>query len=226
MSNFPTYTLDLSSLEASDILMVGTYSDSALNSLKNIGISNHAYFVKSMDKINKKIYLINPHNTKEKPLCLTFNEFYERYGMITLKGSYKDNFFKTNVAQNINEPEYIRKIMDIAERQAMYEFISIAYAKAIPDMYKEMGDRKTQARVIAQLIEYSSKGSGTRDNTFKGALYSIDSKETLKIVNKYLSELQNAEYKTTSNNALQKYIEEEFSFSDKNKLLNYINNLK
>ena len=108
----------------------------------------------------------------------------------------------------------------------MNEIIAITYAKAIPDMYKEMGDRNTQARVIAQLIEYSSKGIGTRENAFKGALYSIDSKETLEIVNKYLSELQNAEYKTTSSNALQKYIEEEFSFSDKNKLLNYINKLK
>ncbi len=222
LSQYTSNCIDLKKIKASDIAMVGTNSDSAFNNLMNNGISHHAYSVKAIDKHNNIITLINPHNTKDEPLCLSFDDFYKRFSMVTLKGKYKDTITLTNIRQNIDNSAFIKKTIQIAEKQEPKE-LSQAYASAGPKLLGEAGEKKLKAKFIANLIEYSSKGAGTYDNSFKGAIYSIDSKEMYYLVDKYLKSIPNREYtsKDKKESMIDKYIEEEFSFTDNASLLKY-----
>lgn len=223
MSRYLTCSIDIGSLKPSEILMVGTNSDSQLNNLKGIGASHHAYTVKSIDKTNKTISLINPHDTKAEPLVISFDDFYKRYSFITLKGNYKDTIHKSNAIKNADNPEFIRKIMDISNKQSPGYLVQ-AYITWLPYMLAELGENDLQAKYIANVIEFSSKGPGTKNNCFKGAVYSITDKNVLDAVNKKLSELKNPTYSIPDNGEtiLEKYINEEFSFSSKKELLNYL----
>lgn len=225
LSSYPICAIDLGKLNAADIMYVATNSGSVLENLKWNGYEHHAYSVKKIDKVNKLIYLINPHDTKREPLCLSFKEFYKRFSFISLKGSYQSNYNKTKLPQNINNPKFIKENIALAERQTDSR-LAQAYASSLCNMYKKMKSPEMQAKVIAQIIEYSSKGVGTHKDTFIGAVLFIDSKATLARVNRYLSASKNAEYKTSANNALTTYINEEFSFSTKTMLLNHIKQLR
>lgn len=227
MSRYLTCSVDIGSLKPSEILVVGTDSNSTLNTLKGIGASHHAYTVKNIDKTNKTISLINPHDTKAKPLVISFEDFYKRYSYISLKGNYKDTVNKTNVINNASNPNFARKTMDIASKQSP-AYLSQAYITATPEMLAELGEKDLQAKYIANVIELSSKGFGTENNCFKGAVYSIKNNEILNLVNSQLSKIQNPTYSTPNNGEtiLEKYINEEFSFNSKQELINYIEQIK
>lgn len=227
MSRYLSCSVNIGNLNPSDILMVGTNSDSQFNNFRGKGVSHHAYTVKNIDKVNKTISLINPHDTKEEPLVISFDDFYKRYSYICLKGDLKTTVSKSNIIENIHNPEYIRKIMDIAKKQSPQQ-LTQTYIGVIPNILAELGEYDLQAKYIANVIELSSKGYGTEDNCFKGALYSIKDKNVLHAVNKYLSEVKNPEYTTTdeTQTILEKYINEEFSYNSKQELLDYIHRIE
>lgn len=227
MSRYLTCSIDIGSLKPSEILMVGTDSNSALNNLKGIGTSHHAYTVKSIDKTNKTISLIDPQDTKAEPLVISFDDFYKRYSYISLKGNYKDTVNKTNVIKEAGNFDFARKTMDIASKQSP-GYLAQAYITATPELLAELGEKDLQAKYIANVIDLSSQGIGTEDDCFKGAVYSIKNNETLNLVNKQLRKIPNPTYSIPNNGEtiLEKYINEEFSFNSKQELLNYIEQIK
>ena len=227
MSRYLTCSIDIGSLKPSEILMVGTDSNSALNNLKGIGTSHHAYTVKSIDKTNKTISLIDPQDTKAEPLVISFDDFYKRYSYISLKGNYKDTVNKTNVIKEAGNFNFARKTMDIASKQSP-GYLAQAYITATPELLAELGEKDLQAKYIANVIDLSSKGIGTKEDCFKGAVYSIKNNEILNLVNSQLRKIQNPTYSIPNNGEtiLEKYINEEFSFNSKLELLNYIEQIK
>ena len=122
VSHYITKDVDISKLSEQDILYIATHSDSWINNLKNKGISHHAYSVKFIDKENKKIHLINPHNTKEEPLIISFDDFYKRYAMIALRGNYKETASKTNIEYNINNSDFEQNIINIVKSLGVKNF--------------------------------------------------------------------------------------------------------
>ena len=227
VSHYITKDVDISKLSEQDILYIATHSDSWINNLKNKGISHHAYSVKFIDKENKKIHLINPHNTKEEPLIISFDDFYKRYAMIALRGNYKETASKTNIEYNINNSDFEQNIINIAGKQKN-SCSEAAYAVAYINYFRSIEDKTRLTMHIANMIDMSSAGFGTKDNILKNIIFSISSKEELNMVNDYLGKKENSTYKKTAKetNLVKKYIEEEFSFGDKKILLNYIDNLK
>ena len=227
VSHYITKDVDISKLSEQDILYIATHSDSQINNLKNKGVSHHAYSVKFIDKENKKIHLINPHNTKREPLIISFEDFYERYALIALKGNYKETASKTNIEHNINNSDFEKDLMNIAGKQNN-SCTEASYAMAYIQYFRNIGDKSRLTKHIANMIDMSSAGFGTKDNILKNIIFSISSKEELNMVNDYLNQKANATYKKTTKetNLVKKYIEEEFSFGDKKMLLDYIDNLK
>ena len=226
LSYYPTSVIDLNKINVADIMQVASNSGKKYNQLMWKGYEHHSYSVKRIDKVNKLIYLINPHDTKQEPLCLSFEEFYKHFCLVLLKGNYKNTYKKTTIPQNHNLSELAKGYIKLAERQTMDSRLAQEYITCVCNIYDEMGNPEMKAKIIAKIIEYSSKGLGTHDETFIGAVLSINSKATLASVNKYLSSQENAEYKTNTNNALETYINEEFSFSTKTKLLEHIQQLR